>query len=75
MNTLQKLFTTLLPKRWAEDMEAESRAWHIKCGNCGYERSVWDMGGIRWKAAGNPNVRQRCPNCGQVAWHRIYRPQ
>ena len=53
MNSLQKLLVNLLPRSWAKDMEAQSRAWMIRCP-CGYEQSVWEAGGIRWKAAGTP---------------------
>ncbi len=34
-------------------MEAESRQWIMRCPNCIFERSVWEMGGVRWKSAGN----------------------
>jgi hypothetical protein len=49
-------------------MEAESRAWKARCEVCRSERSVWDLGGIRWKAAGNPRRRLPCGNCGRVTW-------
>ena len=56
-------------------MEAHSRAWLVQCPNCGHERSLWEIGGIRYKAAGNPRTRTRlrCPSCGQSGWHRISR--
>ena len=73
MTGLQKLFTSIVPRQWAADMEAESRAWQIKCGNCGFEKSVWDSGGIRWKAAGTPRRYIRCANCGQLSWHTIHK--
>ena len=34
-------------------MEAESRQWMMQCPNCNFERSVWEMGGVRWKSAGS----------------------
>ena len=57
MSFVQRLFTRLLPHKIAEDMEADSRAWiwMLKC-KWGYERSFWDIGGIRWKAFGNPKI-------------------
>lgn len=73
MTGIQKFFKTILPKSWADDMETESRAWHIQCSNCKHETTVWDNGGIRWKAAGNPRRLQRCANCGQTHWHTIYK--
>ncbi len=68
MTTIQKLFRALLPKKWADSMEAESRSWMMRCP-CGHSRSVWDLGGIRWKAAGNPKRLLTCPACGQTTWH------
>ncbi len=75
MSGIQRLFTRFVPKSWAESMEADSRRWMVKCPNCGFERSVWDMGGIRWKATGNPRWRMRCPNCGEMGWHTVYKKQ
>jgi len=61
-----------MPRRWAEAMEAESRAWRVRCP-CGFSRSVWALGGIRWKAAGKPRRRARCPRCERVTLHTITR--
>lgn len=74
MNFMQKLFTTVLPRTWAESMESESRTWMIQCP-CGHEVSVWEAGGIRYKAAGNPRQLRRCPECGQRTWHRVYKKE
>jgi hypothetical protein len=72
MSTLQKLVVALLPKKWAESMEAESRHWIFRCP-CGFERSWWDAGGIRWKAAGDDRRMMICPKCGQRTWHTTYK--
>jgi hypothetical protein len=72
MSSIQRFFTAILPASWARSMEAESRAWMVRCP-CGFERSVWDMGGIRWKAAGQPRKNMRCQSCGQITWHKIDR--
>ena len=53
-------------------MEAESRAWMVSCPHCGFERSVWDTGGIRYKAAGTSRRYMRCTSCGKRGWNRIY---
>jgi DNA-directed RNA polymerase subunit RPC12/RpoP len=53
-------------------MEAESRAWMVQCPHCGAERSVWETGGIRYRAAGTSRRYMRCPACGRRGWHRIY---
>ena len=44
------MFVALLPKKWAGSMERESRTWMARC-SCGFERTIWEAGGIRWKAA------------------------
>jgi len=69
----QKLFKALLSKEAFASMESESRQWMVQCQNCKYERSVWEMGGIRWKAAGNQRALRICQNCDQKGWHRIYK--
>jgi len=70
MSLIQKFFVWFLPRRWAESMEAESRRWMVRCP-CGFERSFWDLGGIRWKAAGNERRYLRCPQCRQRHWNTI----
>lgn len=51
-------------------MEEESKQWKFKC-DCGKEWSIWDMGGIRYKAAGNPSIRVKCPQCAKVQMLKI----
>ena len=70
MSGIQSFLQKILPKKWADDMEAESRNWMARCP-CGHERSIWDLGGVRWKAAGNPRRLLACPACGQNTWHTI----
>ncbi len=74
MNMVQGLMASLLPKKWAADMEAESRLWMMQCA-CGFERSIWELGGVRWKAAGRQKRFRSCPRCGQNSWHTVYRKQ
>ena len=61
-------------RRWATAaMEAESREWLVRCPACGHERSVWDLGGVRYKARGTKRILRRCPACQQLGWHLVYR--
>ncbi|MBV9881644.1 MAG: hypothetical protein JO276_01395 [Sphingomonadaceae bacterium] len=53
-------------------IEAESRAWMISCPKCGFEQSVWESGGIRYRAAGSSRQLRRCPSCGRLSWQKIY---
>jgi hypothetical protein len=59
-------------RRATAAMEAESRAWMMQCPHCGFERSVWDAGGIRYKAAGSPRWYQRCASCGRRGWQKVH---
>ena len=72
MSFIQTFIKSVLPAKWSSAMEAKSRMWVLRCP-CGHETSVWDMGGIRYKAAGNPWRRGRCGKCGQVVSGSLYR--
>jgi hypothetical protein len=73
MSRTQRLFIRFAGAETAAAMEAHSRAWLVKCPNCGHERSIWDLGGIRYKAAGSPRLRLSCPNCGKAGWHEVHK--
>ena len=72
MTTLQNILTGVLCDKWAASMEAESRDWVMQCP-CGHETSIWEMGGVRWKAAGNPRRHGRCVLCNQTFFGKVYR--
>jgi ribosomal protein S27E len=57
----------------AARMEAESRTWMVRCRKCGNERSIWDTGGLRYKAAGRPKRLIRCSRCERLRWADVYR--
>lgn len=69
---LRQLVLRLFPAL-AADMEAESRQWMLQCQRCGGETSVWDRGGIRYKALGRPRRYARCDQCQQRSWLKLYR--
>lgn len=71
MSMIQKLLVAVLPAKWAQNMEAESRAWVATCPTCASERSIWELGGVRWGAGGNPKRLLPCPKCAQNTWHVI----
>lgn len=73
LSRTQRLVSEVVPRTWATSMEAESRAWMVRCRSCGVERSVWELGGIRWKATGTKWTWGRCSECGKRSWHKIYR--
>ena len=71
MSFVQKLMTSIMPRSWAQSMEAELRAWLARCETCGHERSIWELGGIRWNAAGTPRRPLPCPTCNRTTNHEI----
>lgn len=73
MGLVQRVLTSVVPRSWAASMEAESRTWIMKCPACGRETSIWDMGGIRFKAAGKPWRWGRCIGCHTTFWGQMYR--
>lgn len=75
MGWIQKIFTSVLPASWAKSMEADSRLWFMQCGKCSLEQSIWDLGGIRWKAKGESRNLKKCLACGEQTWHKTYRKE
>ncbi len=45
----------------------------MTCLKCNFEESIWEMGGIRWKAKGNSRNLRKCPNCHERTWHSTYK--
>jgi hypothetical protein len=72
MPSLRELILRVVSPATAARMEADSRSWRIRCPD-GHERSMWEAGGIRWKAAGSPRKLIYCPDCKRWRWHRVYR--
>ena len=73
MSTIQRIFKAFMPNKWYVEMESESRQWRMKCRHCNHEHSVWDLGGIRYKAAGRPTRYITCPNCGKGSWQTLFK--
>jgi hypothetical protein len=70
MSSLQLFLLSIVPRRVAKAMEKESRLWMLVCPECGRETSIWDAGGIRYLAIGNPRRRMSCPKCSP-RWHKV----
>lgn len=75
LSDMQKFIKLFVSKEMFAAMEAESKQWSVKCSNCNYERSIWSMGGIRYKAAGNPRRYRFCRNCGKRSWQVVLKQQ
>ncbi|MBU0486508.1 MAG: hypothetical protein KKA07_13290 [Bacteroidetes bacterium] len=52
-------------------IKAESMTWHFTCSSCGNTASIWEIGGVRYKASGKPLVSIKCPKCGRIAMQSI----
>ena len=69
---VQSLAKSLLPEAWFAKIEFESRNWTYQCSNCGFARSVWDMGGIRYSAIPARKLAA-CSNCKKVGLANVSR--
>ena len=71
---LRDVILAILPVRWGEAAIASSKAWRVAFAGCPHESTIWDIGGLRWKARGAFTTLARCPTCGKVSKARVSRP-
>jgi DNA-directed RNA polymerase subunit RPC12/RpoP len=71
LSRTQRFFIRFVDADTAAAIEAHSRGWILTCPHCGFQRSIWDLGGIRYKASGNSRMAMRCPQCGRRGWHKL----
>ena len=64
---VQAVAKRILPIRLFQKIESESKSFVYKCQTCGCERSVWDMGGIRYGARPAQKLAT-CTNCKNVGF-------
>ena len=62
MAAMQRFLRFILPARALEAVRQGTKLWLAECP-CGYKRDLWDSGGVRYKAAGNPLSLSYCPEC------------
>jgi uncharacterized protein with PIN domain len=74
-SVVQRFFLSVLPRSVGKAMEKESRLWMLRCIQCSREVSIWDMGGIRYLAYGNPRKWRTCPQCDRRTWHEVYKKE
>ena len=70
LSTVQKLFRFILPSKAFAAVEAGTRKWIAVC-SCGHKRDYFELGGIRYKAAGNPKILLKCPKCQKATMHLV----
>lgn len=72
MARLRNFLLKIMPRAWAEAAVADSKVTYAICTTCGTERTVWDMGGLRWNASrSNKRVGTWCPTCRTLRSHRF----
>lgn len=67
-----RLLKLVLPERVFEAVKAGTQQWLAECP-CGHKQDYWDLGGVRYKAAGQPRQLAPCPVCGKRTLHTIRR--
>ena len=72
LSKTQKSIKKLSSDKKFEKIKAESKQWCFTC-ECGKESSIWDTGGIRYKASGQPKKRLICPHCQEIKWMKLYK--
>lgn len=73
MGRIQRFILSLSGSR-SDEVEADSRAWHLQCPDCGSSKSLWELGGVRYKATSTgKRIRGHCSTCGTRRWLRYVR--
>jgi DNA-directed RNA polymerase subunit RPC12/RpoP len=60
----------ILPAKAFTAVREGTKQWLAECP-CGHRRDLWDSGGVRYKAAGEPRQMGSCPACGKATLHKI----
>lgn len=68
--SMQRILRFILPARAFAAIKTGTKQWLVECP-CGKKLDYWDIGGIRYRAVGEPRLLLRCPSCGKVTPHRI----
>jgi len=71
LSRTQRLFSRLVDAETFAAMEAHSRGWFARCLKCGHRRSIWELGGLRYKASGSSLTRLHCPGCARATGHTL----
>jgi len=68
---IQRLVSFFSSEKKKEAIKKDSMLWGFTCANCHKRSSIWEIGGVRYKAKGNPRSLIKCPGCGKKAMQRI----
>ena len=72
LSIAQKIMQFFSSASLFEKMKEDSKRYRFTC-SCGKESSIWDIGGIRSRAAGKPTSGVKGPHCGKFAMRKIYK--
>jgi len=72
MMAARNIFMWFLGPKGRANAEWESRHWLAECPNCHTQTSIWDLGGMRYKASGDGSwAGYTCRACGKWGMHHI----
>jgi predicted SprT family Zn-dependent metalloprotease len=70
MALIQNIFKMFVSNQTFEKAKTESQTWYFTC-ECGKVFNIWEIGGIRYKAKGNPMKMVKCPGCNKTAHRKL----
>lgn len=73
MPFLRDTILSVMPASWRESAIADSKTWIADCTRCDNRSNVWDLGGMRWKAYGQPLTLFPCPVCRRPTMHKLHK--
>ncbi len=59
----QKIMKFFSSQKRFDAIEKESKEWGFECPKCDEFTSVWELGGVRYRANDTPKMRVKCPKC------------
>ncbi len=72
LSPTQKIVKFFTSSSLFEKMMEDSKRYRFTC-SCGKESSIWDIGGIRYKATRNTMSGAWCPHCKKFGMQKIYK--
>ena len=54
-----------------EAIKKESKQWKFKCEHCNIKSSIWEAGGIRYKATAETTMTIKCPKCKKKTTSKV----
>jgi hypothetical protein len=70
MSIIQKILKAAFSEKFFQKIKKESQNWIIEC-KCGYSKSMWEAGGVRFCATPAKKIWGRCPMCKKFGFFRV----